>query len=165
MGFQSINEIENFSFEDCVIGRFEILEDQIRMVLEALIVKPHNSQNKNFTESYAGTMTVRLQGGKVVSAAKEGYKCYNADEVLISEVPDEPLTIDETKELAKTFGDAMLFAMDKIQEENGVFTYSLRVEFPNKEEYDDSVTDTYELIVEFAQAIFEWEYYMNRVQR
>lgn len=165
MGFRSINETEKFSFEDCAISKFEISESQIRMELEALIVKPDNSQNTNFTESYAGTTTVRLQGGRVLSAVKEGYKCYNADEVLISEVPDEPLTTEQTNELVKTFADALLFAMDKKKEEDGIFTYSMRIEFPNEEEYDDTVTDSYELTVEFEQAIFEWEYYMNRVQR
>ena len=165
MGFKSINEIEKFSFEDCEIRKFELSEGQIRMELEALIVKPDNSQNANFTESYAGTTAVRLKGGKVTSAAKEGYRYYDADDTLISEVPDEPLNMDEIGHLVAKLEGALLFVMQKKKENNGIFTYSMRIEFPNQEEYDDSVTESYELIVEFEQAIFEWELYMNRVQR
>ena len=55
MKFKSVNELQNFSFRDCTISRFEILEDPalVRMELEALIVEPRNSQNTHFTQSYA----------------------------------------------------------------------------------------------------------------
>lgn len=165
MRFQSINEIEKFSFEDCEIQKFEVQEKQIYMELEALIVRPQNSQNTNYTESYAGTTYVRLQEGRLLSVVKEGYRYYDANDCLISEVPDEVLSAAKTEKLIKRLKGALLFDMEKQKEENGVCTYSMRLEFPNQEEYDDTVTESYELIVEFTQAIFEWDFYMNRVQR
>ena len=74
MGYQSVNELEQFSFEDCRIKKMELLEDIIRMEMEALIVLPFNSQNTNFTESYAGDTVMRLLGAKVTGAVKEGYR-------------------------------------------------------------------------------------------
>lgn len=165
MRFQSINEIEKFSFDDCEIQKFEVQENQIYMELEALIVRPQNSQNTNYTESYAGTTYVRLQEGRLVSVVKEGYRYYDANDCLISEVPDEMLSAAEIEKMIKRLKGALLFVMEKKKEENGVCTYSMRLEFPNQEEYDDTVTESYELIVEFKQAIFEWDFYMNRVQR
>lgn len=165
MRFQSINEIEKFSFEDCEIQKFEVQEKQIYMELEALIVRPQNSQNTNYTESYAGTTYVRLQEGRLLSVVKEGYRYYDANDCLISEVPDEMLSAAEIEKMIKRLKGALLFVMEKQKEENGVCTYSMRLEFPNQEEYDDTVTESYELIVEFKQAIFEWDFYMNRVQR
>lgn len=165
MRFQSINEIEKFSFEDCEIQKFEVQEKQIYMELEALIVRPQNSQNTNYTESYAGTTYVRLQEGRLLSVVKEGYRYYDANDCLISEVPDEMLSAAEIEKMIKRLKGALLFDMEKQKEENGVCTYSMRLEFPNQEEYDDTVTESYELIVEFKQAIFEWDFYMNRVQR
>ena len=165
MRFQSINEIEKFSFDDCEIQKFEVQENQIYMELEALIVRPQNSQNTNYTESYAGTTYVRLQEGRLVSVVKEGYRYYDANDCLISEVPDEMLSAAEIEKMIKRLKGALLFDMEKQKEENGVCTYSMRLEFPNQEEYDDTVTESYELIVEFKQAIFEWDFYLNRVQR
>lgn len=165
MRFQSMNEIEKFSFEDCEIQKFEVQDNQIYMELEALIVRPQNSQNTNYTESYAGTTYVRLQEGRLLSVVKEGYRYYDANDCLISEVPDEVISEEETAKLIKRLKGSLLFEMEKQKEENGVSTYSMRLEFPNKEEYDDTVTESYELIVEFTQAIFEWDFYMNRVQR
>ena len=42
MGFQSINELEQFSFEDCRVKKMEILDGIIRLETEALIVLPFN---------------------------------------------------------------------------------------------------------------------------
>ena len=70
MGFQSVNEIEQFNFDDCYVTEFEVSESQIDLLLEALIVRKNNSQNSNFTESYAGTTGLKLSGGKIISGVK-----------------------------------------------------------------------------------------------
>src|SRR5699024_263598 len=94
MGFESVNEIDKFSFDDCVVKKFEVQEGQLYLEMEALIVKAGNSQNTNYTESYAGPTTVRLKEGKILSGIKEGYKYYDANEVLLSEEPDQELDQD-----------------------------------------------------------------------
>lgn len=162
MKYKSVNEIEKFSFEDCVINKFEVKEDRINLELDALIVKQDNSQNTNYTESYAGTTQVRLIGGKILSAIKEGYKYYNADDVLLKETPDEPLTQEQILELAKTCQGAYLFSMMKKEERDGIYIYSIGIEFADDE---GVMSDSYQLEVTFENAIFQWDFYMNRVQR
>ena len=49
MKFESVNELEKFSFEDCVITGLEERPERFILNLEALIVLPENSQNTNFT--------------------------------------------------------------------------------------------------------------------
>ena len=71
MGFESVNEIDKFSFDDCVVKKFEVQEGQLYLELEALIVKAGNSQNTNYTESYAGPTTVRLKEGKILSGIQK----------------------------------------------------------------------------------------------
>ena len=94
MKFKSVNELQNFSFRDCTITRFEILKDPalVRMELEALIVEPRNSQNTHFTQSYAGTVYLRMTEASVLSVVKVGYRFYSADGKLLSETPDVPMT-------------------------------------------------------------------------
>ena len=165
VAYKSVDELEHFRFDDCQIDTFAVTENGVELMAEALIVRADNSQNTNYTESYAGTTYVRLQEGRLVSVVKEGYRYYDANDCLISEVPDEMLSAAEIEKMIKRLKGALLFDMEKQKEENGVCTYSMRLEFPNQEEYDDTVTESYELIVEFKQAIFEWDFYLNRVQR
>ncbi|MDO4942097.1 MAG: hypothetical protein Q4E73_04545 [Lachnospiraceae bacterium] len=164
MGFESINEIDQFSFDDCVIKKFEVQEGQLYLELEALIVKARNSQNTNFTESYAGPTTVRLKEGSILSGIKEGYKYYDANGTLLEETPDRKLTDEELQVLPKQCEDVYLFSMEKDKEEDGKFTYYMEIEFPSEDEYDNAITDTFELKVEFEKAVFSWEFYMNRVE-
>lgn len=162
MQYKSINEIEKFSFEDCVISKFEVMDDMLDLELEALIVKPDNSQNTNYTESYAGTTTVRLKGGKILAGVKDGYKYYNANDELIKEIPDESLTEEQILKLAKTCKGAYLFSMEKKEERENAYFYSIGIEFADEK---NTMADSYQLEVVFEKAVFEWDFYMNRVQR
>ena len=163
MGFQSINEIEKFSFEDCRISRFQVKESQLELEVEALIVKPDNSQNTNYTESYAGTTIIRLTGGKIISGSKDGYKYYDANDVLIKSVEDEPLTEEILKEFPKQSEGAYLFSFEKRKEEQGIYYYNMGIEFEDEE--DNTVSDSYQLSISFEKAVISWEQYLNRVQR
>ena len=85
MGFQSVDELEHFSFRDCQINTFRVTEEGLFLEVEALIVKANNSQNTNYTESYAGTTRILFEDGKLLSGKKDGYKYYDANEVLLSD--------------------------------------------------------------------------------
>lgn len=164
MGFESVNEIDKFSFDDCVVNKFEVQEGQLYLELEALIVKAGNSQNTNYTESYAGPTTVRLKEGKILSGIKEGYKYYDANEVLLSEEPDQELDQDTLDALLPQCVDVYLFSMEKDSEKDGKQVYDMEIEFPGEDQYDKTSTDIYELKVEFEKAVFSWERYLNRVE-
>lgn len=162
MKYKSINEIEKFSFEDCMISRFEIRNDMLYLEVEALIVRADNSQNTNYTESYAGKTIIRMVDGKILSGVKDGYRYYNANDELIKETPDESLTEGQILELARACQGAYLFSMVKKEEKDNLYFYSMGIEFADEE---NTMEDSYQLEVSFEKAIFEWDFYMNRVQR
>lgn len=161
MGFKSVNEIEEFRYDDCVIAGFEVNENRINLILEALIVRKNNSQNANFTESYAGTTNLTLNNANIVGGVKDGYKFYDANEVLLKEVPDQPLAEDEIKELIGRCEGAYLYDIDKKDIDNGM-KLTLSVEFVDEEE--NTMADSYQLHITCESATFSWEHYMNRVQ-
>ena len=164
MGFKSVNEIEKFTFDDCVISSFKVNEAGIILVFEALIVDSNNSQNTNYTESYADTTTVRLLDGKIISAKKDGYRYYDANEVLMEEVPDTVLSDVETENIIKICEGAYLYYMEKdADNESSKNIYNIGLEFTDEE--DNTAADSYEIKVSFKEAIFAWERYLNRVQR
>ena len=162
MAFKSVNEIEKFRFDDCQISRFEVNEQGIEIELEALIVKADNSQNTNYTESYAGTTKMQLVSGKILRGKKDGYKYYDANDVLISEVADTELTKEELTVFPGQCEGAYLYEMKKESEAEDRFTYTLGIEFEDPE--DGTVSDSYSLTVTFVKAVVTWEHYMNRVQ-
>ncbi len=162
MSFKSVDEIEQFRFDDCQISRFELNDTGIGLELEALIVKSNNSQNANYTDSYAGTTYVRLVDGRIIDAVKDGYRYYDANDVLIREVADTALSEEEIKAFPKLCEGAYLYVLDKDKEENGMYYYTLGVEFAD--ETDNTMADSYSLHIVFSKAVFEWEKYMNRVQ-
>ncbi|PNH20603.1 hypothetical protein B6K86_03845 [Lachnospiraceae bacterium] len=165
MKFQSINELPLFSFRDCVLERFEQLDSTIRLTVEALIVLPANSQNSCFTESYAGTSTIRLTNARLLSAVKEGFRRYNAEGVLWEESPDLPLSEAELAALLPQFTDCYLYEMVPEPSDSGTpSVYEIAIEFPPENPYDTVPTDSYRLRVCCDKAIVDWDFYRNRLQ-
>lgn len=158
MKYKSVNELDTFSFRDCRICTFKISDNQILVEAEALIVKPENSQNTNFTESYAGPARLSFSNGKIISAVKDGYKYYNADDVLMEEVPDVKLSEGQIKELLEKIQGAYLYEATRQKE-----GYLLAVEFVDESDFH-TASDSYTMMVRADDIIIEWDFYMNRVQ-
>lgn len=155
--FKSIDETDKFSYTDCVISDIEKAEDGLIFNLEALIVKENNSQNSNFTESFAGPSKIKFVDGKLKDIVKVGFKYYNADSVLIKEVPDEPVVKVEWESLLKTIPGNYLPGIEK--KEN---TYICEVEMS---EEDGTQGNSYLLSIEATSVIVTWDKYLNRVSR
>ncbi|MDO4489738.1 MAG: hypothetical protein Q4B85_01495 [Lachnospiraceae bacterium] len=166
MKFHSVNELENFSFRDAVITHFEQRDQRILLEVEALIVKGSNSQNSRFYDSYADTAQLNLVKGKILQGVKEGFRYFNADGVLLREVPDEELTEAQLKELLNSCRGAYLFAAErKADTEEGQMTYSLGIEFGDDSDGTLTMGDSYWLQVCCSSVEVDWERYMNRVER
>jgi len=155
--FKSINELDKLSFDDCVIGEISQAEDGMVFEVEALIIKPNNSQNTNFTESYAGTSTIKFENARLLSLYKSGYRYYNADGKLLEEVPNEPVLENEWKGMLNSFSGNYLCDVSKEDDK-----YVLEVEMADEE--DGCQSFTYIIELESDNVIVTWEKYLNRVQ-
>ena len=113
VAYKSVDELEHFRFDDCQIDTFAVTENGVELMVEALIVRADNSQNTNYTESYAGTTKIRITDGKLIRCVRDGYKYYDANDVLQSEVPDYELSVAETTDFPKTCEGAYLFEMKR----------------------------------------------------
>ena len=166
MKFECTDELQNFSFEDCIIKRFEATDSTVSFEVEALIVKPSNSQNPNYTESYAGTALIRLIGGRLLSGRKEGFRYYDADDRLISVTPDEELGPEQLREFPSRCKDAYLFRLEESPAGEGRVLLDISIEFPAEEEYaSPNDSDSYALTASCEKVIIGWDQYLNRVQR
>ena len=157
MAFRSENEVDKFIYDDCIITEAKVTEKGATFSLEALIVKARNSQNSNYTDSYAGDTTLYMENARIEKAVKEGYKYYDANDVLVEDHPDEEIdikSIDWNDMLSKVF----LIGLEK----EGDDTYYMRIELPETD--PSKLVDTYEITMKATSAVFTWDKYMNRVQ-
>lgn len=156
MSYVSKNEPSNFRYDDCVINEVKWKGNTLSFLVEALIVKANNSQNTNFTESYAGDTRIAFDNAKITKIIKEGYKKYDANDNLLEAIEDKEVSADEV-ELCD-FGGQYLISLQQIDTK----LYSVEVEYADED--PSVITDVYELTIEADSVIATWDRYMNRVQ-
>ena len=155
--FKSIDETERFSYEDCVLTGMERAEDGLILDVEALIVKENNSQNTNFTESYAGPAKIKLVDSKITNLIKVGFKYYNADGLLIKTVPDERIDESGWNSLLESFPGNYLA---DIEAGNGYYVIVIEMS-----EEDGTQGNSYLIKADASSVIITWDKYLNRVGR
>lgn len=156
MSFISKNELNKFKFDDCVLCELTRDKSGMKLTLDALIVKANNSQNSNYTDSYADTAVCTLKNVEVIALLKEGYNHYDADDNLIEEIPDEPIAPSDYPEMFKSWEGAYLC---RFELEDGEYV----LEFETTDEVG-AIGDSYELHLTADSITFTWEKYLNRVQ-
>lgn len=154
--FKTVNETEKFRYDDCVINKMIIDETGISLSVDALIVKADNSQNSNYTESYADTADIEINGGLVTRIIRDGYKMYDANDVLIKEVPDEEIDINSEMWSTK-FEGQFLVGIKRIEEKEAV----LEIEINDEEAA--GVADSFSVNIKCNDINIKWERYLNRV--
>ena len=159
--FISYNEAEHFSYEDCVIREFKIENDSICVTAEALIVEPDNSQNSNYTRSYADTATISFEGARVINAVKEGFRRYDADDRLLEEIPDRTLDGDETKNLLSGLCDQYLYDLIQAGINGEERNYVLGIEMVT-DDITGADADSYQILIQCTGMTVSWERYLNR---
>ena len=162
MSFVSKNEIEKFAFNDCVIVKRDVKEDRVSYTVEALIVKPDNSQNSNYTKSYAGTAVIDFIGGEELSGVKDGYRKYDANDNIIDEVSDTVLDDMTLESIVKNCGDMYLCGIDRIPEKDN--EYVIFLEKQPEVEFDTCPADSYQIKIKCDEIIVTWDKYLNKVE-
>lgn len=158
MKFESVNEPMQLGFDDCVMHFIKSGED-VLIEAEALIIKAYNSQNQNYTDSYADTSELLFKKGRIQSIVREGYKQYDAMDRLVHETMDETIKEEDYDKVMKEFQNAYLFSL--CQKEN---EYMLRIEIPMEEDSPKPCNDTYEISIIADAFKVSFDRFLNRVQ-
>lgn len=153
----SENEISEFIFDDCRIVKHDILNNEINFVIEALIVCENNSQNPNFTESYAGESILTFSDAAVCGMIKQGYKMYDANDVLQEVVEDKELPSEEWPSVLGILNQGYLYKCAVCEKTDSLTKYELEVELYNE--------DVYTIYIQASGDRVTWKKYMNRVPK
>lgn len=157
MKFISTNEIDRFRFTDCIVNEIENSDSALRLTVTALIVCANNSQNTNYTESYADEAVIEFGNARINKITKEGYKRYDANDNLLEEVADEDMPVDsfDIKRLENNY----LISVEKTSENECMMEVELMDEDPS------AITDVYELILNCGDITVSWDRYLNKVSQ
>lgn len=153
MRFQLENQLEQFIFQDSQLVSWKS-GDNIQLEIAAPVAKATNPRNESMEERYIETIQLHLLDARVESIVKEGYKYYDANDVLVEQVPDQPVAPLEYDSIIKKCvdGQAYLFQLEPQQVENG-FSYRM---------FLDLEETTYMITVSFSKSIAEWERFQNK---
>lgn len=157
MRFQTVNGLNLFKFEEVTIKEMDGRNDVITVVMDALIVKGHNPNNEEFTDRYADIANVRFLNGTIKEIFKEGFKYYDANDNLMEEEPDTPVSPMEYESLLKKCKDVYLFDIVALKETEGDYEYQLGI--------DLNESDTYWMTINCKETIVEWERFKNKVMK
>lgn len=175
MRFKSVDELSGFRFQDALIHSFLEKDDVLSLELEAVIVRGRHSLNETYTDRYADSTYMRLMGGKIVKAFKEGYKYYDANDKLIDEIGDEEISAEEFGKLRKICKGGHIFVLESpkaLKEKLGKEFPEVMEEYCEEEKYilmavdvdseEDDREFTYWMAISYEKAILEWEHMMNK---
>ncbi len=161
MEFQCVNEVRMFDYRDCKILSWEMTEEGLKLVVEALIVGPFNSQNPMMCRSYADTTTILFKDVVILNAYAEGLRRYDANDNLIEEVPDVDLTQEQIDEFKKWAEGNYLADIRKDPDEN---KYQLLIECTGEEPYGAIGLISYCFNVSSDEVVCSWDRFLNRVE-
>ncbi len=145
MGYYTKNEIENFAFTQAQIFEMKEYRDQIIFDLGYVIIKASNSCNRDVFDMGTNELRLRLYEVSDIRITRLGYKTYNADGKLMSEIPDEVLEKEQQQEVFENWKGG-LGQITAMRHEAGKYSFDVETE-----------EDLYLLEVEATDNSQEWE--------
>lgn len=158
MKFKSVNEINQFSFDDSEVKELKIENRRIRFTLNGAMVKAKNSQNARYQDMYCGEIILQLENAETARIVKEGMKYFDADGKLIEEVPDEDVPEPEWQEVFRRCVGGKIFTAVEDEVKEG-YAYEFGIDIPGEE--DEEEVDTYWLCLLFEQSVAMWDRYSS----
>ena len=95
MGYGTVDEWENFEFQDAGIGQIHMENGHLYLELGYVTILPDNSCNRDIRKMGTNELTLQLQHVQIERIVEEGYKLYDADGNFTESIEDKELTPEE----------------------------------------------------------------------
>ena len=79
MGYRTVDEWENFEFQDADVGQIHMENGHLYLELGYVTILPDNSCNRDIRKMGTNELTLQLQQVEIDRIIEEGYKLYDAD--------------------------------------------------------------------------------------
>lgn len=158
MKFKSVDEMNQFSFEDSEIKELKIEEGRIRFTFNGAMVRAKNSQNGRYQDMYCGEIILQLENAEIARVVKEGMKYYDANGELLREVPDEDVPVPVQQSVFRRCANGKIFTTVEDEVKEG-YAYEFGIDVPREGEEEE--VDTYWLCILFQRSIAMWDRYCS----
>ncbi|MDD2981027.1 MAG: subtilin biosynthesis sensor protein SpaK [Hespellia sp.] len=149
MGYETIDELEHFQFREVHISEIrQITNSSFYAILDNVTILETNSCNRDIFDMRTNNLTLRIEEGQIVSFVEEGYKIFDANEILMQEVADRILPPEEYNAMLKDMTDATLYSIKK---DGTRYIFDI-----------DACDHTYTLVVEGSHDTEEWNRFLKK---
>ena len=161
MKFKCVDELNKFGYADAEVDLVELSADTFKMTVSGLISKYNNPCNNRYQDCYIREAFVRFTDAKIIGFIKEGMKCYDANDVLLREVPDTVIEAEEYEHIFKMMtGSCFMYGiLDKGLQPDGRKCCEIGIDIEDEEEN----CDTYWVEISYNKFIVEWDRYAGKV--
>ena len=159
MKFKVVDQLDKFGFHEVELSGCELRDGTIRMTMAGAISKYNNPCNERFQDWYIAEAYARFENAVVTNCYKEGLKYYDANNVLLEEIPDTPIQESDFEDTLKLLKDGVLFVlMEKDCDQEGRKCVEIAVDLETED-----IADTYWVEFTYDKVIIEWDRYANKV--
>lgn len=156
MKYKCVNELDKFGFQDAGVISFDYRDGMLSLELEGMIAKYDNPHNQKYEDCYISAAQIRFKGAKILTFFLEGAKYYDANDVLLEEVPDTDILPEAYRETIGRFKQGVIFMVrEKAAVQDGARGCMMAV---------DVEEDTYWIEITYEKVVIEWDRFMNKVQ-
>jgi len=161
MKFKCVDELNKFGYGDAEVGTVEYSSDLFRMTVSGLISKYNNPCNNRYQDCYIKEAYLRFTGATITRFFKEGMKYYDANDVLLDEIPDTAIAPEEYAKILKMMtGSCYMYGiLDKGLQNDGRRICEVGIDIEDEEEN----CDTYWIELNYDSFIVEWDRYAGKV--
>lgn len=151
MKYQSIDALDEFSFGEAAIFDVDYCSSHLKLQLANVTILSSNTHNRDIMDMRTNDLILTFEDPEIVSIIEEGYKVYDANEVLIEEVPDKILSPEEYAALFSSLPEALIYSIEIFSKGHCV------INIDSTEE-----TNGYRIELSFNHSVAEWDRFLKK---
>lgn len=161
MKYKCENNLDKFYFGDANIEKCECQDGHMTLVMDGAAVRYNNPANETLTDRYIDMAQVRLKDMKIRRLFLEGARYYDANDVLMREVPDQEINQEDYEKMFRMFSGASVFTVEE-KEASDEDSFCCEIALDVTDEEADEMS-TYWMEIEYKKAVTEWEHFLNKM--
>ena len=157
MKFEIRDNLKAFAFAESSVEISKFTDECWELILHGVIAKYNNPLNSRYEDVFIGETTLQFDNPVIDRFLLEGCKRYDANDVLLEEVPDQELDPLTAPEIFKDMEDGVIFRIfEKDSDREGMHCLEMAV--------DANEADTYWLDLYFTGSYVGWERFVGPVE-
>ncbi len=156
MKFKCVDELDKFGFSESEVRSCTCTEECLKLELDGVIAKYNNPCNQRYQDFFIATTQVRLVKPEITKVFLEGRRLFDANDVLLKEIPDVEIEKNQYGEIFRKLTDGIVFMLrEQAEQATGQRSCEIAV---------DVGDDTYWLEVCFEKSVAEWDRFVAKVE-